>query len=112
MSQQTVPTKVRQAENFRIIKNNEIVEKSKASEENEQHANVSGASTFTETSNIAQVIETKILEESASGSDNSKISGQYLKLPEAKIAKTTLSVNIFFIFLTYQTNILSLNYFI
>ncbi|KAL3995031.1 Variant SH3 domain family protein [Acanthocheilonema viteae] len=99
----------------RIIKNEEITEKSKASKAH--ISNITGAPTQTsyitgalartsyitgalartshitgapaQTSNSGQVDETKILEESSS--DNSKISGQHLELPESKILKTTRS---------------------
>ncbi|VBB33050.1 unnamed protein product [Acanthocheilonema viteae] len=89
----------------RIIKNEEITEKSKASKAH--ISNITGALARTsyitgalartshitgapaQTSNSGQVDETKILEESSS--DNSKISGQHLELPESKILKTTRS---------------------
>ncbi|CAG9532786.1 unnamed protein product [Cercopithifilaria johnstoni] len=93
MPRKTIATKIIQAGNARTIKSEEITEKTKASE-GKKHQNevnvgtVGDKNASAEISNIGQIVETKILEESSS--DNSRISGQHLELSEAKILGTSL----------------------
>uniref|UniRef100_A0A0R3RWN6 SH3 domain-containing protein n=1 Tax=Elaeophora elaphi TaxID=1147741 RepID=A0A0R3RWN6_9BILA len=90
MPRRTIPMQISRKENSRIIRNEEITEKSKPLEGREQRNKINAPiiSGIALPLNNGQFGETKILEESSS--DNSKDMGQHLELSEPKILKTII----------------------